>query len=165
MNLVRNLHRTHNPSPSRSRRVTTAALALLTVATLGTTGAVASTATANSTAAKTAAAPEKKLVASSVLGSDYKYTLTAVRSSEYAATVELEVYQQKNGAWKETDLVTVGDPGGWYWYPLGGKGAVCEFSTSSHEPAPITVSLLVTPSIGCSVPVHYVVKQGRVYTA
>ncbi|MBW8740995.1 MAG: hypothetical protein JF621_29170 [Streptomyces turgidiscabies] len=163
MNLVRNLHRTHNPSRNRSRRVTTAALALLTVATLGTTGAVASTAT--STTAKTAAAPEKKLVASSVLGSDYKYTLTAVRSPEdqYAATVELQVYQQKNGAWKETDLVTVGDVDGWYWYPLGGKGAVCEFSTSSSEPAPLTVSLLVTPSIGCSAPVHYVVKEGRVY--
>jgi hypothetical protein len=25
------------------------------------------------------------------------------------------------------------------------------------------VSLLITPSIGCSEPVHYVVKQGRVY--
>ncbi len=155
MNLVRNRH--------RSRRVTTAALALLTVTTLGTVGAVASSAATTSTT--TAAAPQKKLIASSVLGSDYKYTLTAVRSPEdqYAATVELQVYTQKNGAWKETDLVTVGDVDGWFWFPLTGKGAVCEFSNASTEPAPLTVSLLITPSIGCSEPVHYVVKQGRVY--
>ncbi|WP_055525051.1 hypothetical protein [Streptomyces graminilatus] len=158
MNLVRNLNR------NRGRRATTAALAALTVATLGTAGAVASTA-ATSTTAKAAAAPQKKLIASSVLGSDYKYTLTAKRSLEdqYAATVELQVYKQKNGAWKQTDLVTVGDVDGWYWYPLGGKGAVCEFSTSSSERARLTVSLLVTPSIGCSYPEHYVVKNGRVY--
>jgi hypothetical protein len=57
----------------------------------------------------------------------------------------------------------VGDVDGWFWYPLTGSGAVCEFSTASTEPAPLTVSLLITPSIGCSEPTHYVVKQGRVY--
>ena len=38
-----------------------------------------------------------------------------------------------------------------------------EIATASTEPAPLTVSLLVTPSIGCSDPVHYLVKEGRVY--
>ncbi|MDX2548840.1 hypothetical protein ACOT81_19715 [Streptomyces sp. WI04-05B] len=149
MNLIRN----------RSRRTTTAALALLTVAALGTAGATASN------AATKAAAPQTKVIASSVLGSDYKITLTAKRSPEdqYAATVELQVYTQSGGAWKQSDLVTVGDVDGWFWFPLTGKGAVCEFSTASTEPAPLDVSLLITPSIGCSEPTHYVVKQGRVY--
>lgn len=56
----------------------------------------------------------------------------------------------------------MGEADGWFWFPLTGKVAVCEFSTASTEPAPLTVSLLVTPSIGCSEPAHYVVKQGRV---
>jgi hypothetical protein len=61
--------------------------------------------------------------------------------------------------------VTVGDVNGWFWYPLTGKGAVCEFSTATTEPAPVTVSLLLTPSLGCSDPTHFLVKQGRVYAA
>jgi hypothetical protein len=144
---------------ARTRRASTAALTLLMAGVLGTAGAGASSADTS------AAAQQKKQIASSVLGSDYKITLTALRSPEdqYAATVELQVYKQSGGAWKETDLVTVGDVDGWFWYPLTGKGAVCEFSTASTEPAPLTVSLLVTPSIGCSDPVNYLVKEGRVY--
>lgn len=142
----------------RTRRGMTAAVTLLMAAGLGAAGAGSSNAT-------TAAAPQTRQIASSVLGADYKITLTAVRSTEdtYAASVRLQVFQQDNGAWKESDRVTVGDADGWFWYPLTGKGAVCEFSTASTEPAPLTVSLLVTPSIGCSDPAHYVVKQGKVY--
>ncbi|MGW6910692.1 hypothetical protein [Streptomyces sp. NPDC054940] len=124
---------------------------------LGTAGAGA--------AGAEAAAPQTRQIASSVLGSDYKITLTAVRSEqdEYAASVRLQVFTQTGGAWKESDRVTVGDVEGWFWYPLTGSGAVCEFTTASTEPAPLTVSLLVTPSIGCSGPAHYVVKEGRVF--
>ncbi|MFF1449695.1 hypothetical protein ACFVYF_16345 [Streptomyces sp. NPDC058274] len=141
----------------RTRRASTATLALLMAGILGTAGA--------SSADTSARAQQKKQIASSVLGSDYKITLTALQSPEdqYAATVELRVYKQSGGAWKETDLVTVGDVNGWFWYPLTGSGSVCEFSTASTEPAPLTVSLLVTPSIGCSDPVNYLVKEGRVY--
>ncbi|MEH0424133.1 hypothetical protein [Streptomyces sp. B21-083] len=148
-----------NRNRNRGRRTTTAALALLTVTALGTAGATASD------AATKAAAPQTKQIASSVLGSDYKITLTALRSPEdqYAASVRLQVYTQTGGAWKESDRVTVGDVDGWFWFPLTGKGAVCEFSTASTEPAPLAVSLLVTPSIGCSEATHYVVKQGRVF--
>ncbi|WP_371660554.1 hypothetical protein [Streptomyces sp. NBC_00280] len=142
-----------------NRRTTTAVLALLTAAALG-------TADGSAGASDTVTAPrQSKLIASSVLGSDYKIKLTALRSSqdEYAASVRLQVYTQTaDGAWKESDRVTVGEADGWFWFPLTGKVAVCEFSTASTEPAPLTVSLLVTPSIGCSEPAHYVVKQGRV---
>ncbi|MEU0388283.1 hypothetical protein [Streptomyces chartreusis] len=142
---------------SLTRRGTTAALTVLMAAALGAAGAGASSADT--------AAPQTRQIASSVLGSDYKITLTALRSTEdeYAASVRLQVYTQSGGAWKESDRVTVGDVDGWFWYPLTGKGAVCEFSTASSEPAPLTVSLLRTPSLGCSEPTEYVVKEGRVY--
>ncbi|MGW4566485.1 hypothetical protein ACWEN3_30175 [Streptomyces sp. NPDC004561] len=51
-----------------------------------------------------------RLIASSVLGSDYEVTPTALRSTadRYAASVRLRVYTHKNGGWKESDQVTVG---------------------------------------------------------
>ena len=143
--------RNHN----RTRLGVAASLVALSATALGAAGA----------SATGAAAPQSRQIASSVLGGDYKITLTALRSAEdeYAASVRLQVYTQRGGAWKETDRVTVGDVNGWFWYPLTGKGAVCEFSTASTEPAPLTVSLLLTPSLGCSDPTHYLVKEGRVF--
>ncbi|MFM9445738.1 hypothetical protein [Streptomyces acidiscabies] len=147
-----------NSTRTRTRRGTAVALTLLMAAGLGAAGAGASNAAG-------AIPPQTREIASSTLGSDYRITLTALRSTEdeYAASVRLQVYTQAGGAWKESDRVTVGDVDGWFWYPLTGKGAVCQFSAASTEPAPLTVSLLLTPSLGCSDPVHYVVKQGRVY--
>ncbi|MGV9347166.1 hypothetical protein ACWDSD_20575 [Streptomyces spiralis] len=142
-----------------TRRGPAAALALVTAAVLG-AGA------AGSSSAAPAAAPQTRQIASSVLGGDYKFTLTAVRSAgdRYAASVRLQVYSRTDGgAWKESDRATVGAVDGWFWYPLTGKGAVCRFSTSAAEPAPVDVSLLVTPSIGCSQPQHFVVEQGRIH--
>jgi hypothetical protein len=140
------------------RRGTTAAFTAMTAAVLGLAGAGASN-------AGTVAAPQTRQIASSVLGGDYKITLTAVRSAddEYAASVRLQVYTQSGGAWKESDRATVGETDGWFWYPLTGKGAVCEFSTSGREPAPVDVSLLVTPSIGCSEPQRFVVEDGVIH--
>ncbi|WP_405594076.1 hypothetical protein [Streptomyces sp. NBC_01092] len=142
---------------NRTARAATAAVTLLMAGLLGAAGAGTSNAGT--------AAPQTRQIASSVLGSDYKITLTALRSpeDEFAASVRLQVFTQSGGAWKESDRVTVGDVDGWFWYPLTGKGAVCDFATASTEPAPLTVSLLVTPSIGCSDPVHFLVKEGRVY--
>lgn len=149
-------------SPARipARGVAAAALLALSAAALGASDANAS----NSSNARSAA-PQSRQIASSVLGSDYKVTLTALRSADdpYAASVRLQVYTQANGAWKESDRVTVGDVDGFFWYPLTGRGAVCQFSTAGTEPAPVTVSLLLTPSLGCSDPAHYVVRQGRVH--
>lgn len=141
----------------RTRRGTAVVLTALMAAALGAAGAGSSNAGT--------AAPQTRQIASSVLGTDYKITLTALRSTEdeYAASVRLQVYTQANGAWKESDRVTVGEVDGWFWYPLTGSGAVCQFSTASTEPAPLTVSLLLTPSLGCSDPTGFVIKEGRVY--
>jgi hypothetical protein len=157
MSLARNDHRNRNHRRGRARYTATAAVTLLMAGVLGTAGAGASSAGT--------AAPQTRQIASSVLGGDYKITLTALRSTqdETAASVRLQVFTQSGGAWKESDRVTVGDVDGWFWYPLTGTGAVCEFSTASTEPAPLTVSLLITPSIGCSDPTHYVVQEGRLF--
>ncbi|MGW3990807.1 hypothetical protein [Streptomyces sp. NPDC004830] len=156
---------------TRLRRGTAVGLTVLMAAALGAAGAGASTA---GTAApqkqqkhptqQIQQAQQKQQIASSVIGSDYKITLTALRSTQdaYAASVRLQVYTQSGGTWKESDRVTVGETDGWFWYPLTGKGAVCAFSTAGTEPAPLTVSLLLTPSLGCSEPAHYVVEDGRV---
>ncbi|MFG3253373.1 hypothetical protein [Streptomyces sp. NPDC048172] len=131
--------------------------------------AAAAATTLASAPAATAAPPEKKAetkqIASTTLGDDYKLTLTALRDTgdPYAASVRLTVYGHTSGAWKETDRVTVGEVGGWFWYPLTGKGAVCRFTAGSTNPAPIEVSLTVTPSIGCSPTDHFTLKDGRVY--
>ncbi|GKQ36194.1 hypothetical protein [Streptomyces sp. A012304] len=145
--------------PTRIRRGTAAALTTLMAVALAGAGAGASNADG--------AAPQKRRIASSVLGSDYRITLTALRSAEdeYAASVRLQVYTRDGGAWKESDRVTVGDVDGWFWYPLTGTGAVCQFSTAGTEPAPLTVSLLITPSVGCSEPARYLVRDGRVFAA
>lgn len=150
MNLTSSNHRT--------RRAAAAGVTLLMSAVLAAAGATASSADT--------AAPQTQQIASSALGGDYKITLTALRSTQdqYAASVRLQVYTHSGGTWKESDRVTVGEVDGWFWYPLTGAHAVCEFTTASTEPAPVAVSLVITPSIGCSEPTHYVVKQGKVYT-
>ncbi|MER6562244.1 hypothetical protein ABT300_31805 [Streptomyces sp. NPDC001027] len=145
-----------------TRGVTAAALLALAATTLG---AADSRAAGAGAADAVSAAPQTHQIASSVLGSDYKITLTALRSTSdpYAASVRLQVYTQVNGAWKESDRVRVGGVDSWFWYPLTGSQAVCQLSTASTRPAPLTVSLLRTPSIGCSAPARYVVKQGGIH--
>lgn len=105
---------------------------------------------------------ESRRIASSVLGRDYKFTLTALRSKAdpLAATVHLRVFTRKGDAWKESDRTTVGAPDDFFWFPVTGRHAVCTFSTSSTEPAPVAVSLLVTPSIGCSPEETFEVENG-----
>lgn len=133
------------------------------------TGAVAlaSAAVAGSTAAAQAgsAAPAKsRQIASSTLGQDLKVTLTAVRSTadQYAASVRLATYTKAGGHWKLQDRVSVGKADSWFWFPLTGSQAVCGFTTGSSKPERIAVSLLVTPSIGCSAVHRYHVSDGRI---
>ncbi|MCF6525399.1 hypothetical protein [Streptomyces sp. JJ36] len=106
---------------------------------------------------------ESRQIASSVLGRDLKFTLTALRSQAdpLAASVELRVFTFRGGTWKESDRTTVGETDGFFWFPLTGRQAICTFSTASTEPAPVAVSLLVTPSIGCSPTENFEVENGR----
>jgi hypothetical protein len=110
---------------------------------------------------------QSQQIASSVLDRDFTFTLTALRSQAdpLRATVSLRVFTFQGGAWKESDRATVGAVDGFFWFPLTGRHAVCEFSTASTEPAPVAVSLLITPSIGCSPTENFRIKDGRIVTS
>lgn len=108
---------------------------------------------------------ESRQIASSVLDADkdVEFTLTATRSTvdPLAASVRLQALVRKHGRFVLSDEVRVGAADGWFWFPVTGRGAICEFSTASGNPAPITVSLLVTPAIGCSLPEHFELRDGK----
>jgi hypothetical protein len=110
-------------------------------------------------------AAETRHIASSVLDADenVKFTLTAIRSTAdpLAASVRLKAFARKDGRFVLTDSVRVGAVDSWFWFPLTGRGAICEFSTASTDPAPVTVSLLITPSVGCSPAEGFEVREGR----
>ncbi|GAA2460099.1 hypothetical protein [Streptomyces macrosporus] len=112
-------------------------------------------------------ATEHRRIASSVLGRDLKFTLTALRSrtDPFAASVRLQVFTFRNGAWRESDRALVGEVDAWFWFPLTGRHAVCEFSTAGTEPAPVAVSLLITPSIGCSPTENFRIENGQIIPA
>ncbi|MER7487734.1 hypothetical protein ABTY20_17850 [Streptomyces sp. NPDC126497] len=132
-----------------------------------TAAAAVLTAPAGSTegAARDGRAAETRRIASSVLGADgdVKFTLTAVRSTAdpLNASVHLSAFVRQHGRFVLSDEVRVGAVDGWFWFPVTGRGAVCEFSTAGTDPAPLAVSLLITPSIGCSAPERFELRDGR----
>ncbi|WP_208818279.1 hypothetical protein [Streptomyces marokkonensis] len=112
-------------------------------------------------------AAESRQIASSVLDSGgVRFTLTAIRSTAdpLMASVRLEASVRENGRFVPSDEVRVGAVDGWFWFPVTGRGAVCEFSTASTDPAPVAVSLLITPSIGCSAPQRFELRDGTFET-
>ncbi|MDA2806869.1 hypothetical protein [Nocardiopsis suaedae] len=136
------------PSPARLR-AGRALLAAAAVPALLLTATTATAATAES-AADSASGPETHRIATTTFGSDLKIALTAHRSGEYEAIVELIAFRHGKGGWRPVDRAPVGDT--WFWYPLTGKGAVCDLALSDRpddEPS-ATVSLVLTPSLGCS---------------
>lgn len=164
MSRTRGLARTRSTTRTRSRGVVAVLFGVLLLLGLGSAGAGA----AGGGDAGGGPVTQQKQIASASLASDYKFTLTAVRSTqdEYAAPVRLVVFTRSDAGLRvESDRVTVGEADGWFWYPLTGRGAVCEFSTASTEAAPVTVRLLLTPSLGCSEPLRFVVKEGTVHPA
>ncbi|MGY3200004.1 hypothetical protein [Streptomyces sp. TE5632] len=114
-----------------------------------------------------ARATERRRIATSVLARDVKFTLTALRSQTdpLTASVRLQVFTSTDGAWRESDRALVGEADAWFWFPLTGRQAVCEFSTAGTEPAPVAVSLLITPSIGCSPTENFQIENGQIMPA
>lgn len=145
----------------RPSLLTASALAVGAVAVVG---AVPAGAAAGGTHTPPKTTPETRTIATSTLGSDFRVTLTAVRSAQddLAATVKLATYTMDRGHWKLQDTERVGKKDSWFWFPLTGSGAVCEFSTSSKAPQRIKVQLLVTPSIGCSPAHKFKLKDGKI---
>ncbi|MER8155832.1 hypothetical protein [Streptomyces sp. NPDC094472] len=108
---------------------------------------------------------ETRQIASSVLDADgnVKFTLTAIRSTvdPLRASVRLKAFARQHGRFVPSDEIRVGAVDSWFWFPVTGRGAICEFSTASTNPAPVTASLLITPAIGCSPPERFELRDGK----
>ena len=84
--------------------------------------------------------------------------LTATRSPGTApgpaATVTAAVFRHTPHGWKLIATKRIGKADGWFWYSVG----VCSFAVTPFVPATdpprasntITVSLLMTPALGCA---------------
>lgn len=126
-------------------RITTLLIAAGATA-LATTAAIANTGTA------IGATDQGRRLATATVGTDLTVTVTAQRTGDTSANVYLALAGH-GSQWSERV------PGGWFWYPLTGRNAVCEFGVTSRpgtRPV-VNLSLLVTPSIGCSKTIHYTV--------
>jgi hypothetical protein len=99
-----------------------------------------------------AAAGTSVRLATTTIGTDLTVTVRAQRTGTSSANVYLALSSQ-GSQWSERV------PGDWFWAPLTGANAVCEFGVTSvpgGKPV-VDLSLLITPSVGCSEPVHYTV--------
>ena len=90
--------------------------------------------------------------------SSFKVVLTATRSPGTEpgpmATVTAAGYRHTSRGWKLIATKRIGQHSGWYWFPA----EVCSLTVTQLKPLPssaapsdtITVSLLITPALGCS---------------
>src|SRR5439155_13841359 len=84
----------------------------------------------------------------------FRVVLTASkadRSQAAAATVRIAAFERSRGSWHQLGRrLEVGMPKGWFWNVVTGPHAVREFSLSTDGAEPVTVRLLVSPSLGWS---------------
>ena len=100
---------------------------------------------------------QRQLAVTTLTGS-VKVVLTATRSPGTSpapmATVAATVYRHTSRGWKLIATRRIGKPGQWFWFSVG----VCSFTVAPFVPGTdpprvsntITVSLLMTPALGCS---------------
>jgi hypothetical protein len=150
------MHPSKPPSPSSRRWIITVALTGVAAAT--TTAALADTSSKMPSVPSRASAAAGVDIGSTTLGTDLKVTLRAYKSGDYDAKVDVAAFRYENGAWRPVWREPV--PGTWFYYPLTSKGGVCSLKVgNAPQAAPtVDVSLLITPSIGCSDPQHFTVK-------
>jgi hypothetical protein len=104
-----------------------------------------------------AAHPQRRQLAVTTLSS-FKVVLIATRSPGPGpgplATVTAAGYRHTSRGWKLIATKRIGQHSGWYWGPV----EVCSLTVTQLKPLPssaapsdtITVSLLITPALGCS---------------
>lgn len=135
------------------------ATAVLTATAAGTTtAAMAGASSAAPSKAARASAATSTEIASTTLGTDLKVTLRAYRVGAYDATVYVAAFRYAKGAWRPAWHERV--PGTWFYYPLTGRGGVCSLRvTQQPGKAPtVDLSLLISPSIGCSPTRHFTIR-------
>jgi hypothetical protein len=106
------------------------------------------------------AAASTRTVAEATLHANTKVVVTATKASADhgapTATTRLAVYQRSaSGDWRLLGQRVIGKAGGWFWYVLTDRGSVCAFNLREAPTLRIDVSLLYSPSIGCSPVYHY----------
>jgi YVTN family beta-propeller protein len=98
--------------------------------------------------------PQQRQIAETTL-TDFKVVLTATRvGTGLQATVTAAGYQNSAGSWKLIGRKRIGAAGQWFWY----SSVVCGMTVTELKPLPssaapsdtLTVSLLMTPALGCS---------------
>jgi hypothetical protein len=98
--------------------------------------------------------PQHRQLAVATLSS-FKVVLTATRTSGQPprATVTASGYRRSGGRWKLISTQRIGQASQWFWFSV----ATCSLTTTQFQGssptrrvAAIKVSLLATPSIGCS---------------
>ena len=111
------------------------------------------------TASGAASRPRRRQLAVTTL-SGFKVVLAATRSPGTSpaplATVTVAGYRHTSRGWRLIATKRIGKPGGWFWYST----EVCSLTVTQLKPLPssaapsdtITVSLLITPALGCSTP-------------
>jgi hypothetical protein len=101
------------------------------------------------------ARPTMRRIVYAKLDHDLEVIVTATRGPSEGgaptATVSFEAFRLAGG--ERVPLGSddaVGRPNGWFWYVVTGPAAVCRFSVDDHPPIMLKLSLLISPSIGCS---------------
>jgi len=103
--------------------------------------------------------PQRRQLAASTL-SDFKVVLTATREPAHPrlATVTAAGYRRSGSHWKLIARKRIGKASGWFWF----SAQTCALTTTQLKnntvsPSPpvvrfdsVKVSLLITPTIGCS---------------
>lgn len=108
---------------------------------------------------------EQAVVAEST-ADGFRVTLVAINEMDDpnapSATVKISAFQLDDGSWERLgDALTVGSRGGFFWNVITGPQAIRDFSVSNDAPERVTVSLLITPSIGFSELFRFHVENGR----
>jgi hypothetical protein len=115
-----------------------------------------------------AAAPTQTL-AEAVLHTSVRVVVTAIKVSNDqgapTATARLDVYRRTAGGdWRLLGRRVIGQTGGWFWDVLTGPGSVCGFNLGENPTLRLSVSLALSPSIGCSPAYRYHLQNGRLIT-
>jgi hypothetical protein len=132
---------------------------------VGSTGQVTTLPEPSTTPSTDATTPaETQATLAEITVGDYELALTAERVDEEedlpTATVTLRATPV--GADRATDEIVVGTYAGFFWHPVTGSEAVCEFAAEpTADGADVEVQILLSASLGCSQPFGFVLTSGE----
>lgn len=109
----------------------------------------------------TVLAPREQTMATVVLGGELRAMLTATRTADDRATVQVVVEQQAGGAWRQVDQRIIGRRGGWSWRTVSAPASICQLDAGDANPPRFDVSLLAGPPGDCSRVYHFRLQDGR----